>query len=222
MNEPSWRNDWVETAGEDSAIGKLICEYPNALPPDLCQALMERFDYHAAHPNSDVRVEDKLESDGGIRKPDARPPKEASVIYLSRAGAVDADPEFATAVDLSRACLSTALNEYWAEVGRLLEMRMWPLQIRQMDFMRYQRGFGYYDAHVDAFRQATDWRVVSMIAYLNNVRSGGETEFTYLRRTVCPQAGKVLIFPSFYGCAHRSRLAETDNKYAIVAFVGFL
>ena len=222
MSERATLHDPAETTNGNFALDRLICEYPNAIPLELCQALIERFDFHAAHPDKRVLVQDKLESDGGMRKPGARSPKEASVIYLSRANAVDADSEFATTVGQFRERLTSTLDTYWTGVGRMLGIRMTPLVEKQLDFIKYERSVGYYDAHVDAFRQVTHWRVVSMVAYLNDVRVGGETEFTFLGRTVSPQAGKVLIFPSFYGCVHRSRLAESDTKYIIAAFVGFL
>ena len=92
------------------------------------------------------------------------------------------------------------------QVGELLNQRLMPISVRQLDFIKYEKGKGYYDAHVDAFRASTQWRVISMIAYLNDVRSGGETEFPFVGRSIAPETGKVLIFPSYYGCVHRLRL----------------
>jgi hypothetical protein len=202
-------------------MNSLICEYADAIPLELCQTLIERFDSHEARPDGRILVEDKLHSDGGMRTAGRRPAKEASVIYLSRRNSVEADPVFAEAVSQFCGRLANSLDTYWSSVGRLLGIQMTPLAEKQLDFIKYRQGIGYYDAHVDAFRESTQWRVVSAVAYLNNVLKGGETEFTFVGRSVSPQAGKVLIFPSFYGCVHRSRLAESDTKYIIAAFVGF-
>jgi Rps23 Pro-64 3,4-dihydroxylase Tpa1-like proline 4-hydroxylase len=202
-------------------MNRLICEYPDAIPLELCQTLIERFDSHQAHPDGRILVEDKLRSDGGMHTPGRRPPKKASVIYLSRRNAVEADPMFAEAVSQFRERLADSLDAYWDSVGRMLGIQMTALVDKQLDFIKYSEGIGYYDAHVDAFRESTQWRVVSAVAYLNNLRKGGETEFIFVGRSISPQAGKVLVFPSFYGCVHRSRLAESDPKYIIAAFVGF-
>ena len=156
-----------------------------------------------------------------MRQPGVRPAKEASVIYLSSINTAEADPLFADAVRQFRDHLNRTLLAYWAEVSGMVGIRMTPLVEKQLDFIRYERGAGYYDAHIDAFKQSTQWRVVSMVAYLNDVRVGGETEFTLLGQSVTPRAGKILIFPSFYGCIHRSRLVESDAKYIIAAFVGY-
>jgi hypothetical protein len=202
-------------------MNRLICEYPDAIPLELCRTLIERFDHHEARPGGRIMVQDKLESDGGVREPRRRPAKAASVIYLSRGNAIYADPVFADAVTQFRQCQVKTLDAYWAGVGRMLGTRMMPLLDKQLDFIKYERASGYYDHHIDAFREATQWRVLSTVAYLNDVQVGGETEFTFIGRSVYPQAGKVLVFPSFYGCIHRSRIAESETKYVIATFVGY-
>jgi hypothetical protein len=200
-------------------MNRLIVEYRDAIPVELCDKLISRFDYYFEHKGSGVNVQDKLESDGGRRIPGVRPPKEAAVIYLSSDKIADKDLAFARDVFQLRECLDQTLERYRSHTEELLGVPMSPLSARQLDFIRYQKGRGYYDAHVDAARPATQWRVVSMVAYLNDLKTGGETEFTLLGRSVTPQVGKILVFPSFYGCAHRSRLADSDTKYVVAGFV---
>jgi 2OG-Fe(II) oxygenase superfamily len=202
-------------------MDRLIIEYPAAIPAELCHSLIERFDFYSEHKESGVNVQDKLESDGGLRRPGVRPPKEASVIYLSSANIGDNDPVFCRDVLQLRECLDQTLHRYWTHMRELLGIHVSAIALRQLDFIKYERGRGYYDAHVDAFRQNTQWRVVSMVAYLNGVKTGGETEFTLLNRSVSPETGKILIFPAFYGCIHRSRLAESEGKYIVATFCGW-
>ena len=48
----------------------------------------------------------------------------------------------------------------------------------------------------------SEWRrIISSITYLNDGYEGGETEF--MDRTIVPESGKTVIFPSFFTCPHR-------------------
>ena len=64
-----------------------------------------------------------------------------------------------------------------------------------------------YNWHHDAdpkvkHEKNSSWRrIVSSITYLNDDYEGGETEF--MDRTIVPESGKTVIFPSFFTCPHR-------------------
>lgn len=69
-----------------------------------------------------------------------------------------------------------------------------------------------YKSHVDSGVGAP--RVVSALAYLNTVESGGETYFDNFDYAVKPVAGRVVIFPSNYVYRHQAFAPREGVKVA--------
>lgn len=57
-------------------------------------------------------------------------------------------------------------------------------------------------------------RVISAVAYLNDVDEGGETEFSLFDLSVQPKAGRLIIFPSNYAYRHAALPPADGVKYA--------
>jgi hypothetical protein len=108
-----------------------------------------------------------------------------------------------------------------AYVQNIGKINMAPLQIEQLDFMKYEKGQGFYGPHVDAGSRALHHRVLSLLVYLNDVEVGGETEFPLQGNKVRPEAGKVAIFPSFFSFVHQSNTTISASKYVLVSFSSF-
>lgn len=83
-----------------------------------------------------------------------------------------------------------------------------PVQI-----LKYAPG-EFYQAHHD--HNVKSPRVISAILYLNDVESGGETEFVNFDLKVKPKEGRLVIFPSNYAYSHAARLPENGYKYVAV------
>ncbi|UOY91741.1 2OG-Fe(II) oxygenase [Ectobacillus sp. JY-23] len=55
-----------------------------------------------------------------------------------------------------------------------------------------------YKAHFDFFASAKNPRISTLVMYLNDVESGGETYFPHLKLSVSPQKGMAVYFEYFY------------------------
>lgn len=84
-----------------------------------------------------------------------------------------------------------------------------------MHLVRYLPG-GFYVSHVDAGLDLND-RYFTVICYLNDRFSGGETSFPTLNFTFAPQVGKALIFPATY--VHRAEPVLKGRKYILVTWL---
>jgi prolyl 4-hydroxylase len=55
-----------------------------------------------------------------------------------------------------------------------------------------------YKAHFDFFESAKNPRISTLVMYLNDVESGGETYFPHLKLSVSPRKGMAVYFEYFY------------------------
>ena len=82
----------------------------------------------------------------------------------------------------------------------------------------YEPG-GFYtwhnDYHIDPIKGA---RVLTYIFYLNDVKSGGETEFIDGTR-IKPQTGKLILFPAVWPFSHRAKKVKNRNKYILTGWL---
>jgi hypothetical protein len=82
----------------------------------------------------------------------------------------------------------------------------------------------WFHTHVDCWNASSSLRQVSLIAYLNDVEKGGETEFKnefHQTYTFSPQKGSVLLFPSNWMYPHQAKPPISHDKYVIVAWFCF-
>ena len=108
-----------------------------------------------------------------------------------------------------------------AYIETLQPISIAPVQIDQIDMMRYDKGQGFYGRHVDAGSKALQHRILSFVVYLNDVQEGGETDFPLQNKIVKPETGKVVVFPSAFCFLHGSRITISGPKYLLVAFSSF-
>jgi hypothetical protein len=78
----------------------------------------------------------------------------------------------------------------------------------------------HFHRHADAWDMASASRVISIIAYLNDVTEGGETIFS-CGLTARPQKGIALVFPSAPIFEHEARPPVSGPKYVLVGWVHF-
>jgi hypothetical protein len=74
-----------------------------------------------------------------------------------------------------------------------------------------------YGLHIDS-HQLED-RVISVVAMLNTVESGGELVFDQFDMSVPTKNGTVVIFPSCHPYSHASLPTKTGNKYSLVSWL---
>jgi hypothetical protein len=80
--------------------------------------------------------------------------------------------------------------------------------------LKYGHG-GQYLMHTD--HGSSDPRLISVIAYLNTVESGGSTVFPYMGVQIEATESDILIFPSSNPYSHFAEPAQ-DTKYVLVSF----
>ena len=88
-----------------------------------------------------------------------------------------------------------------------------------------------YKPHFDAFDKTTkegqnNWfpggqRMVTALAYLNDVEDGGETYFEHFNLRIKPSIGKTLIWPAEWTHAHRGEILNKGYKYIITGWMHF-
>lgn len=102
------------------------------------------------------------------------------------------------------------VNDYAIELD-VAFMGMEPIVVN-----RYMPGDRYL-AHADA--GPGHQRVISAVAYLNDVEQGGETYFPLFDVSVRPKAGRLAIFPSNYAYRHAAMPPLTKVKYAAAVWM---
>ena len=80
----------------------------------------------------------------------------------------------------------------------------------------------FYHWHIDGGSHEFADRQLVAVWYLNDVEGpGGETEFSYQDVKVKPQAGKLCLFPPFWTHEHRGVTLEKGVKYIATTWVVF-
>lgn len=78
-----------------------------------------------------------------------------------------------------------------------------------------------FNTHADNWNAATALRQVSIILYMNDVETGGETHFDDLALDVPPKKGRLLFFPSFYTYMHQGKAPISNSKYIMVSWIHY-
>ena len=93
--------------------------------------------------------------------------------------------------------------------------------------LRYRAG-QFYKRHIDNLllasrfqevQQGIPTRDISVVGYLNDDFEGGETYFDRQDVKVSPQAGAVLLFPSYFTHPHQSLPILSGTKYAFTSWL---
>ena len=100
----------------------------------------------------------------------------------------------------------------------------------QYQLVYYKKG-AEYKPHFDSFDYETDdgkknWepggqRMISVIAYLNDVEEGGATKFDHYDLEIIPEKGKTIIWPAEWTHAHSGSIVTKGNKYIITGWMNF-
>ena len=62
-------------------------------------------------------------------------------------------------------------------------------------------------------------RLVFWMYYLNDVQSGGETEFYFQKRRIRPSKGTVVIGPAGFTHTHRGNVPASGDKYILTSWL---
>ena len=65
-------------------------------------------------------------------------------------------------------------------------------------------------------------RVMAWMTYLNDVETGGETQFLYQNCMIQPRKGLTLLWPAYFTHTHRGVPSPTEEKYVMTGWIEFL
>ena len=180
----------------------MIKEYSNAFSTEYCNSIIEIFE--RMHSERGTFSQNSLSRNGDDRVMYDWAPHSQMHYYHH-----DVVKEFYQIVD-------KFYQEYASEFAMLKELgRHSP---KGMCVQRTSPHQGYHIWHTENSSNFSSSRVVAYTVYLNDVDSGGETEYLYQGIKVKPEAGKITFWPAGWTHPHRGNPIYTGFKYIITGW----
>jgi Rps23 Pro-64 3,4-dihydroxylase Tpa1-like proline 4-hydroxylase len=179
-----------------------IFEKMNALPADLCDEMIRRFEA-SEDEQYPGRIGQTVSSDQSIKKT-------TDLVVSGKPDWKDIDQ--ALFKSLGRAIL---------EFREKYNYFKGPFKDMGYNLQRYKAG-EYYHWHIDGGSHEFSQRQLVALWYLNDVEGpGGETEFLFQDVKIKPERGKLVLFPPFWTHEHRAVGLEKGIKYIATTWVVF-
>ncbi len=179
-----------------------IFEINNALTPDICQTIIQRFE---ANPEQQYqgRVGQQATQDQNVKRT-------TDLAASANEGWKDID-------QILHRSLGLALREF----RQRYPFFQGPFKDIGYNIQRYQPG-EYYHWHIDGGSHQFADRQLVALWYLNDVESpGGETEFLLQDVKITPREGKLVLFPPFWTHEHRAATVNQGVKYIATTWLVF-
>lgn len=183
--------------------------YDNIVSREFCQGVIEYFEWCVEN----NRVWERLESTS-LNKKDLSTtinPQTQVDISFSRSHLGGYLQEF------NSAFWDVAYKEYTKEFDILNTFEKH--SILSYKVQKTLPGGGYHVWHAENGSMHLAGRIGVYILYLNDVSSGGETEFLYLSERVQPKESRLLIFPAGYTHTHRGNPPLRGAKYIMTGWI---
>lgn len=108
-------------------------------------------------------------------------------------------------------------------------LQQWPflagflkeVDIGSFNIQRYHAGEHFSGVHSERCGLNNLHRVFAWMTYLNDVESGGYTNFKYFGLDIKPERGKTLIWPAEWTHAHSGGVVESGVKYIVTGWMHF-
>ena len=174
----------------------------DALQPDVCGTIVERFEAHKEH-QYEGRIGQRQTRDRSIKK--------------STDLTVSDKPEWK---DVDRVFFGSLVAALQAVREHFPFFRG---RFKDMGYAIQRTSPGeYYHWHIDGGSHEFSYRQLVVVWYLNDVPGpGGETEFLYQGVKIRPEVGKMVLFPPFWTHEHRGVTLEKGVKYIATTWVVF-
>jgi len=179
--------------------------YENAIPNNICDEIITRFD------KSEFVAEDVQKTE------DEQQLMVRSCLELN----LSKDDSFKDVQGAMTKIVELAIGKYQSEIPT----RTFPkeLGLEHFRIKKYRPGgtdgFAY---HVDVNSHASARRFLSLIWYLNDVEQGGETFFPHPNVRVKPKKGRLLLFPSLWNYPHSGEPPVSNDKYILSTYLHYL
>ena len=170
--------------------------YDNALSPDFCQGVIQRFE-------NDARKSRGMVGEGTYR-PDFKGTTELDFQTVTQG--------WEDVINTVNRSLMHFLRQYMSQWGEAFQS----VEIHHEGFRmaRYNPG-QQFDWHSDNIA-GTYTRVMTAMWDLNTVDEGGETEYKWLGRKIKPVEGRLMICPVGWTYYHRGIAPVSGPKYTII------
>jgi hypothetical protein len=183
-------------------VDPFVRVYPDLIEPFLCASIIDKFE-------ADTRkVPGRVEGYGRSAA------KECVDLVIHEL------PDWEYLCRALELPVATSLRRYRAEVPNFDETQRGALRETGFQVQRYlpngQDGFAW---HSDVASRPSSERVLGMIAYLNDVAEGGETEFRSQQLSIKPKRGTIAWFPPTFPYVHRGATPISGPKYIVTCFV---
>ena len=116
--------------------------------------------------------------------------------------------------------LKSCVDQYFAEHKILRHLGRFELGESPI-IQYYKPGGGYKLEHFERTGLATASRMLVWMTYLNDVRDGGGTRFTYQNKTISARKGRTVVWPTDFTHTHAGVVSETEEKYIITGWLNF-
>jgi len=214
--------------------------YPNALPDELCEKLIQAFENHSGvtdgRTGHGVDIEKKNSRDLMLDNFDDLQPLKNELLAHTLACSTEYFKKYSMALmggvsvqvadENGKAVTLTPDN--FANYGEQRSQALVKYLYRSgmINVQKYEKDVGGYPHwHSEQFPQAGHnealHRVVLYMFYLNDVEEGGETEFFYQNRKLSPKRGTMVIAPAGFTHSHRGNMPKSGDKYIATSWVMF-
>jgi len=191
-------------------VENLIGIFPNVLPKEYCNNVIRYFE----HLNSYDLTFNRQEIDAV-----ALTSKNDQHCFLGEELQTDRLLTNSQLASVAVTALENAASFYANNVYGITELAK-NLQLLPFKLQRTKPGQGYHVWHHEQNNMQESHRLISVIAYLNDVEEGGETEFIHQSCRIAPKQGTILLFPSSFTHTHRGNPPIKGTKYILASWFG--
>ncbi|WP_199609241.1 2OG-Fe(II) oxygenase [Flocculibacter collagenilyticus] len=217
--------------------------YPEWMNKQYCQLLIEKFNHSsekgAGHTGQGIDLKKKNSTDLMINLSEHWQQESAAIMDLTfkglipyvrkypflLVGAVSAsfmDPNTKEVTEITHQHVQQMPND------QILYLLKHIYRLGNINLQHYKKGQGgYHHWHSEHFPHPVDkqqdslHRTLVFMYYLNDVQEGGGTEFYFQNRSVKPEAGSLVIFPTSFTHTHKGSIPISNDKYILTSWVMF-
>ncbi len=184
------------------APNSFIFEIPNAMPAQICEEMIRRFE--------EKKDQQYLGRIGQLAQEDRSIKKSTDLVVSGKEDWKDIDHN-----------LHYSLSLAMREIREMFPYFKGPFKDMGYAIQRTLPG-EHYHWHIDGGSHEFSQRQLVAVWYLNDVPGpGGETEFLFQKVKVKPEQGKLLLFPPFWTHEHRGVTLQQGVKYIATTWVVF-
>jgi len=178
------------------SVDDLIYVFDDVIPKDFCNYLIKKFEDDS---------ENQVEGMTGLGK-------QTNVKVTTDIHLVGNEKWFEDTNEVLN-YTNLCVEKYYNIMGSI-QFFMQNVDYGSIIFAKYPIG-GFFNWHVDA-TFPDESRIFQIIVYLNDVESGGETEYPVFGAKIKPKVGRVVIAPCSYPFFHKSHPTISGSKYNII------